>query len=242
MLEKDKKRPFGSTNSNNSKETRIFFTQISIIFIVTVSVVTLFFNFKESLTKEPENFSFEELEQQIIDESVTQNEEVVYVDEQEYKRELTFNREERKEITFTKPTRITIDSIGIDTKVVTPSSPRVDVLDEALKHGAVYYPGSGTLEEGNIFLFGHSTGFSVVQNQYFKTFNGLNKLSAGDEIKLEAGGKNYLYQVETVTLVDSNDSFIDLSKEGRRLTLSTCHSFGQKSERWVVDAVFRGEV
>lgn len=142
-------------------------------------------------------------------------------------------------ITATKPTRVTIDSIGVDSEILAPSSPRVDVLDAALKKGAVYYPGSGTIEQGNIFLFGHSTNWAIVQNQAYKTFNGLEKLKRGEEIKLEAEGKTYVYAVESVSLVDSNTAFVDLTKTGRRLTISTCDTFGRKADRWVVDAVLK---
>lgn len=139
--------------------------------------------------------------------------------------------------TVTKPTYISIPSIGVSSSILHPESPRVDVLDEALKHGAVYYPGSGTIEQGNIFLFGHSTNWAIVQNQAYKTFNDLDKLYAGALIYLTAGGKTYTYKVETVSHVDADTAFVDLSRPGRRLTISTCDTFGAKSDRWVVDAV-----
>lgn len=139
--------------------------------------------------------------------------------------------------TYTRPEKITIDKIGVSSVIQAPTSNDIPTLDAALNQGAVHYPGSGSVEQGNIFLFGHSTGFRVVQNQAYKTFNDLNKLIVGDEIELEADGKTYIYSVETVTLVDENEAFVDLSKEGRRLTISTCNSFGTKQERWVVEAV-----
>lgn len=141
--------------------------------------------------------------------------------------------------TATKPTFISIPSIGVRSSILQPESPRVDVLDEALKKGAVYYPGSGTIEQGNIFLFGHSTNWAIVQNQAYKTFNDLDKLRVGEEIYLTAGGKTYVYEVETVSHVDANTAFVDLSRPGRRLTISTCDTFGAQSDRWVVDAIFK---
>lgn len=141
--------------------------------------------------------------------------------------------------TATLPTYISIPAIGTKSTILHPASPRVEVLDAALQKGAVYYPGSGTIEEGNMFIFGHSTNWAVVQNQAYKTFNNLEDLYAGAEIHLTANGKTYVYEVETVTHVDANTAFVDLSRPGRRLTISTCDTFGAKSDRWVVDAVFK---
>lgn len=140
--------------------------------------------------------------------------------------------------TQTTPTRVIINKIGVDSIVQRPISPNVDVLDEALTKGAVYYPGSGSIESGNIFLFGHSTGFQIVQNQAYKTFNDLDKLVAGDAITLfGTDGEVYTYSVQKVALVDADEAFVDFNKTGKRLTISTCNSFGAKQERWVVEAV-----
>ncbi len=140
------------------------------------------------------------------------------------------------------PDRVTISKIGVDSVVEKPQSQDVTVLDQALNKGAVYYPGSGTVDRGNMFLFGHSTGFSVVNNQAYKTFNDLNKLVKGDEIEIESDGKIFIYKVTNLSLVDENSAFVDFSKTNRMLTISTCNSFGAKQDRWVVEAEFDREV
>ncbi len=92
-----------------------------------------------------------------------------------------------------------------------------------------------------MFLFGHSTNWQVVQNQAYKTFNGLEKLVRGDTITIWGeDGEQYTYTVERVSLLDDDDAFVDFATEGRRLTLATCNTFGEKQERWVVEAVFNG--
>ena len=78
------------------------------------------------------------------------------------------------------PTRIIIDKIGVNTAVLNPTSNKNSVLDENLLKGAVRYPGSGTLGNGNVFLFGHSTGIRIVNNQAFKAFNNLKSLNPND--------------------------------------------------------------
>jgi len=141
----------------------------------------------------------------------------------------------------TDPERIIVDAIGVDVVIENPGSTNVSVLDVALQSGAVRYPGSARLgEDGNIFLFGHSTGLRVVRNEAYKAFNGLKKLEAGDVIRLQAGTMEYHYEVEQIRLVDANEAWVDLSvaKGVRHLTLSTCNTFGEVQERYVVDARF----
>lgn len=140
-------------------------------------------------------------------------------------------------LTRTVPDKIEIPKIGVSSMIGKPNTQDVAVLDSYLTKGAVYYPGSGTLEEGNIFLFGHSTGFRIVQNLAYKTFNDLNKLTTGDQIELTAGGQKHIYEVVSVTLVDEDRALVDFSTNDRKLTISTCNTFGQKQERWVVEAI-----
>lgn len=140
------------------------------------------------------------------------------------------------------PNHVSIPKIGVDSNIERPASQDVSVLDEALSRGAVYYPGSGTINAGNMFLFGHSTGLSVVNNQAYKTFNDLSKLEKGDEIYIESGDKKFVYKVSSLVLVDENEAFVDFSKTDRMLTISTCNTFGKKQERWVVEAQFDREI
>ena len=139
---------------------------------------------------------------------------------------------------LSKPTKIVIPKIGVNSNIEHPASQEVSVLDEYLRRGAVYYPGSGYIESGNIFLFGHSTNWAVVQNPAYKTFNDLDKLKEGDSVELYSGGNKYTYKVTSVELKNSSDVLVNLSTTGSQtLTISTCNSFGAKQERWVVEAI-----
>lgn len=155
--------------------------------------------------------------------------------------ELFLDEESPKDKIFF-PDKIIIDKIGVESVIQKPQSQDVEALDQALAKGAVYYPGSGTLSFGNMFIFGHSTNWQVVNNQAYKTFNDLDKLSLGDEIKIEAEGKTFIYKVENVKLIADSDAFVDFSKSDRMLTLSTCNTFGRKQDRWVVEARFEREI
>jgi LPXTG-site transpeptidase (sortase) family protein len=137
------------------------------------------------------------------------------------------------------PTNIKISKIGVDVAISNPESDNVEVLDEYLKKGAVHYPGSGSLALGNMFLFAHSTGIKIVQNQAYKAFNDLKSLSAGDAISVSGeDGRIYLYKVFSVKLATDKDVLVTFDRKERMLTLSTCNTFGQKSERYVVEAYF----
>jgi len=134
------------------------------------------------------------------------------------------------------PNHISIPKIGVDSSIVIPQGVDVAVLDNALTKGAVYYPGSGTLQGGNMFLFGHSTNWKVVNNEAYRTFNDLDKLVIGDEIELKSGDKTYTYAVRTVKRASENDALVNFASSGQSLTISTCDTFGRKQDRWVVEA------
>lgn len=139
------------------------------------------------------------------------------------------------------PNRIVIDSVGINTVVNRPQSQNVEVLDQALTIGAVYYPGSGSLVKGNAFIFGHSTSLSVVRNQAYKAFNNLKSVKVGDMIKVYGDdGNTYIYSAISTELVIEDTAIVEFDTDGRMITLSTCNTFGKKEERYVVKALFVG--
>jgi LPXTG-site transpeptidase (sortase) family protein len=113
------------------------------------------------------------------------------------------------------------------------------VLDQALLTGVVRFPGSGGLDdESNMLLFGHSTSFRTVHNSAFKSFNRLGELQIGDSITIQSGDLEYRYKVVTVKLVDKNRELVEFATGEKRITLSTCDTFGERSDRFVVEAQF----
>ena len=136
-----------------------------------------------------------------------------------------------------KPIRIEIPAIALKQPVANPDSADVAVLDHALLQGPVRYPSSSNLgEAGNVIIFGHSSYLPVVNNQAFKAFDGIQKLVAGDTIKVYGEERVYVYAVDTVEKADANADAIPLRAEGSLLTLATCDSFGTKSSRFIVTA------
>lgn len=138
------------------------------------------------------------------------------------------------------PTKIEIPAINLSATVENPATTAVATLDEALLNGAVRYPTSAKLGEiGNVVLFGHSSYLPIVRNQAYKTFNGIQKLVAGDVVIVYSSNTAYTYRVKNVTKESANDnSIIPLSIDGKILTLVTCNSFAKKQDRFVVTADF----
>jgi LPXTG-site transpeptidase (sortase) family protein len=136
------------------------------------------------------------------------------------------------------PQKIEIPKIGVSSTIQVPQAIDVATLDTALARGAVYYPGSGTLQSGNMFLFGHSTNWKVVNNQAYKTFNDLEKLVKGDTIEISSGEDVYVYTVTSAQKASQDDVLVDFNKGSRMLTISTCDTFGRKQDRWVVEAEY----
>lgn len=141
------------------------------------------------------------------------------------------------------PTRIVIKDIGVDTVIQNPNSVSIETLDEALLSGAVRYPGSALLgENATMFLFGHQSYLPVVKNKAFKAFNDLQKLETGDMIQVHSNSAVYEYEVESVSLVEADDALIPLAPNERILMLSTCNSFGDPGERYVVKARYTDRI
>lgn len=137
------------------------------------------------------------------------------------------------------PMSISISAIQLSSTIANPETTNIEMLDKLLLKGAVRYPTSAKLgETGNIVLFGHSSYLPIVNNQAYKTFNGIQKLVAGDVIIVSSSGTSYTYRVRTVAKESTTDAGIPLSVTGQVLTLATCDSFGAKTDRFVVTADF----
>lgn len=149
---------------------------------------------------------------------------------------------ENAEARVAVPTRIVIKNIGVDTVINNPNTTTIEGLDSALLSGAVRYPGTARLgEKATMFLFGHQSYLPVVKNKAFKAFNDLQKLQTGDTIEVYSGTSVYEYQVEEVSLVDASQALIPLVQDEQILMLSTCNSFGDPGERYVVKARYSTE-
>ncbi len=139
-----------------------------------------------------------------------------------------------------EPVKIEIPAISLASTIANPATTDIETLDKLLLKGAVRYPTSAELgETGNIVLFGHSSYLPIVGNQAYKTFDGIQKLVAGDDILLYSADAVHTYRVRSVSKESAEgDAGIPLSVTGKVLTLVTCNSFATKSDRFVVTADF----
>ena len=138
------------------------------------------------------------------------------------------------------PERILAPVIALDLPIQNPTTKDPEALDVLLSAGPVRYADSALLnQKGNMFLFAHSSHLPVVHNKMYKAFNRINELERDDLITVQGGGKDYVYRVVSVRHTDASEEMINLSPTHEpKLTLSTCDNFGQKSDRWVVEADF----
>ncbi|MBU6214398.1 sortase [Patescibacteria group bacterium] len=137
------------------------------------------------------------------------------------------------------PTKIEIPSINLSAPINNPTTTDITALDRSLLSGAVRYPTSAKLgETGNVVLFGHSSYLPVVLNKAYQSFNDIQKLAAGATIAVSSKDTVYTYQVRSVEKESTITAAIPLRVDGRVLTLSTCDSFGAKTDRFVVTADF----
>ncbi len=140
------------------------------------------------------------------------------------------------------PTRIIIDEIGTDIEVFNPDTIDVAQLDEVLLDGVARHPLSADFQDkGNMLIFGHSSYLPNVLNSNFQAFNGVQKLTWGDKIRVESNDMVYEYRVDRVYEAKASDTVIDNARGEATLTLVTCNSFATTDDRFIVEATLVGE-
>ncbi len=98
-----------------------------------------------------------------------------------------------------------------------------------LRAGPGWYTQSALPGEGNTAIAGHL-------NIYGSWFRHLDQLKPGQEIRISYDGKKYLYEVEEVWKIKSNDWSVIQSVGYPALTLTTCDSSGDDNLRLAVRA------
>lgn len=113
---------------------------------------------------------------------------------------------------------ISIPKINIKNAVVSTAD------TDLAKHLVNYYGTAIPSEKGNAVIFGHSTLPQLYNNKDYKTiFSNLYKLTPGDKILVNSDGVNYTYKVESVTVVDpDNTTILEQNYDDSFITLVTC--------------------
>ena len=115
-----------------------------------------------------------------------------------------------------------------------------NVFLPALKKGVAHAKGTSfPNENGNVYLFAHSTDAFYNVGAYNAVFYLIGKLEKDDEIKIYFNNIEYSYRVTEKKVVDANDSYYLIQKTNEKiLTLQTCYPPGTTLKRLVVIAKF----
>lgn len=108
--------------------------------------------------------------------------------------------------------------------------------NQALKTGVAHYRGTALPdEEGNVFIFGHSSAIND-NGPYSKIFASLNKLEKNDIVVVYFESKEYNYKVTDKKVVENNDFAVLNPTTKKTLTLMTCWPIGTNLQRLIVRA------
>jgi LPXTG-site transpeptidase (sortase) family protein len=143
---------------------------------------------------------------------------------------------------------IIIPKIGANAKVIADVDPfDPGVYQVALTQGVAHardsaYPG----EEGNTFLFAHSSDNFYNANRYNSVFYLLKKLETGDVFYLVYSGEIYKYKVTETKLIEAEEVEY-LTKSYMRggyktAVLMTCWPPGTTLKRWIVIGELEEEI
>lgn len=135
---------------------------------------------------------------------------------------------------------IVITKININAKVF----PEIDSQNPQeflpiLKKGVAQAKGSAYPDQdGNVFLFAHSTDVFYNVGRYNAVFFLIGKLEKGDEIDIFYQNQRYKYEVTDKAVVspDMLGQYVKEHTGGKTLTLQTCYPPGTTLKRFLVIA------
>jgi len=130
-----------------------------------------------------------------------------------------------------------IPKIGANERIIAEVDPfNEEEYSLALKEGIAHAKGSGLPgQEGNVFLFAHSSGNFYDNSRLNTIFFLLNKLETGDHFSVIFQGKVYEYEVYDKKIVSAEEIEYMESKMGeKKATLMTCWPPGTSYRRLLV--------
>ncbi|KKT98726.1 MAG: sortase family protein [Candidatus Collierbacteria bacterium GW2011_GWC2_45_15] len=134
---------------------------------------------------------------------------------------------------------IVIDNLGINSKVIKNVNPYdANIYQKALTQGVAHAEGTNLPgEDGNIFIFSHSSENFYEAVRYNSIFYLLPRLEIGDIITLYYKGNRFDYHVSEKKIVDSSDTkYLTSNSEKPQLTLMTCYPPGTNLKRFIIVA------
>lgn len=131
---------------------------------------------------------------------------------------------------------IIIPKINIEIPVVY-DEPSIDeaAVQRALERGVLWYPTTSQPgEQGNVALFGHSSGNIFNNGRYKFAFVLLNRLEIGDTFMIQKDGKRYVYKVFERKIIPPTEISILNPRDRPTATLVTCDPPGTDLNRLAV--------
>lgn len=141
--------------------------------------------------------------------------------------------------------RLIIPKIGKNVPLVDVVSTNVfdfdhmeNIFMQELEKGVVRYPGSALPgEQGNSFIFGHSSNYPWIKGDYNSVFALLDNLEFGDEIIVYYKQRKYVYVIKEKKIVKPGDvKALDRDPSKKELSLMTCWPIGTTLKRMLVFA------
>lgn len=159
---------------------------------------------------------------------------------------IRYSLDTREEGTFEKPLvvpntdfSIAIPKIGAVAPVIENVDPlNKNVYLKALKEGVAHAKGTAfPTQDGNVYIFAHSTDSFYNVGRYNAVFYLLGKLSKGDEIFIYYKGYKVKYVVDQVKIVKPDEiQYLTENTDKNTLTLQTCYPPGTTIDRLIVIA------
>lgn len=112
-----------------------------------------------------------------------------------------------------------------------------------LEKGIIRYPGTAKPgEEGNSFIFGHSSNYPWMKGDYNNVFALLDNLTFGDEIIVYYNQQKYTYVIREKKIVKPGNVSVMKREQGKKeLSLMTCWPVGTTLNRLLVFAELKKE-
>lgn len=151
-------------------------------------------------------------------------------------------REEKRKENPVKvePNQLIIRSLDIAAPIQFVTEANEKAFQAALINGVVQYPGTAKVgEEGNMYIFGHSSDFAFSKGKYKTIFALLPKIEIGAEILVsDAEGTQYTYKVYDKFIAEKTrtDLLSQDTNHKRILTVQTSYPIGTALQRYIVRA------
>lgn len=146
----------------------------------------------------------------------------------------------KEESVVAEPNRLIIPMLGIDAPVLYGQRTDEAHFQELLQQGVVHFPGTVFAgQEGNVYIFGHSSDLPWVKGEYKTVFALLPKIQPDAIILLSNNeGRQFKYKVRSTKVVQPSDlSVLSQETSGKKiLSVQTSYPVGTALKRFVVIA------